>query len=98
MLNQPTNSTRPKYRVLGMVFIDSVCPMGLFEDRLKLTFSDKPVEKAPEELKEMKLRDKVDLNMTNARVMLSRWKMPDWNSRRSELPPTIGKYRKTPCE
>ncbi|KAI1260296.1 alpha/beta-hydrolase [Xylariaceae sp. FL1019] len=89
MLNQPTNSTRPKYRVLGMVFIDSICPKEIFEDRNKHVISDEPVLKSPEELKDMVLRDKVFLNMANARAMIKRWKMPDWNSRLSEIPPTI---------
>ncbi|KAI1319974.1 alpha/beta-hydrolase [Xylariaceae sp. FL0255] len=88
LLNRPIGSTRPKYKVLGMVFIDSVYPKSLTALR-KVALTDKPIVKSPEELQAMTLKEKVDLNMTHARMMIGRWDMPDWQSRKFELPPTI---------
>jgi hypothetical protein len=72
-----------------MLFIDSVYPKRLFELRKMPDLAAGPIVKSPEELKAMKLREKVDLNMTHARMMVSYWKMPDWKGREAELPPTI---------
>ena len=49
----------------------------------------KPIVKTPEELEAMPLREKVDLNMTHARMMITHWDMPDWTGREAEIPPTI---------
>ncbi|KAI1171617.1 Alpha/Beta hydrolase protein [Nemania sp. FL0916] len=89
LANPPADSNRPKFKVLGMIFLDSVCPTRIFEIRNMPDTTAKPIVKSPEELKEMPLREKVDLNMTHARMMIARWKMPDWKGRETEIPPTV---------
>ncbi|KAJ2996087.1 hypothetical protein NUW58_g1083 [Xylaria curta] len=89
LANRPPNSSRPKFTVLGMIFIDSVYTrwLGVLRDMPDPTAQ--PIKKSPEELKAMKLREKVDLNMTHARLMIARWDLPDWEGREAEIPPTI---------
>ncbi|KAI8631857.1 alpha/beta-hydrolase [Xylariaceae sp. FL1651] len=89
LANRPADSTRPKYKVLGMIFIDSVYPKRLIEIRNMPELTAAPIVKSPAELSAMKLREKVDLNMMHARMMINHWKMPDWKGREAELPPTI---------
>lgn len=72
-----------------MVFIDSVYTKRLYEIRGVMPDDAGPVAKSPAELQAMTLREKVDLNMTHARVMIGRWAMPDWTGREAEIPPTI---------
>ncbi|KAH9997461.1 alpha/beta-hydrolase [Xylariaceae sp. FL0662B] len=95
MAYQIATAPRPKFKVLGMIFIDSVYPFprrrgagggswlgaGLPTDAKVLSH---------EESAAMKLPDKVNLNMTHARMMVQRWDMPRWDARRGlEIPPTI---------
>jgi len=89
LANRPADSPLPKYKVLGMIFIDSVYTKRLYDIRDMPDFSAEPVTKTPEELKSMTLREKVDLNMFHARMMIGRWEMPDWKGRENEVPPTI---------
>lgn len=79
----------PSFRVLGMIFIDSVP----FRRGQKLSEEDKKgptakVVKTPEELDAMKLKEKVNLNMTHARVMVLDWDMPRWDGT-LVAPPTV---------
>ncbi|KAI0876226.1 Alpha/Beta hydrolase protein [Hypoxylon argillaceum] len=89
LANRPANSPRPKFTVLGMVFIDSVYTKRLFEIRNMPDATAQPIVKSREELKAMPLREKVDLNMTHARMMIARWELPNWKGREAEIPPTI---------
>ncbi|CAJ2509171.1 Uu.00g141970.m01.CDS01 [Anthostomella pinea] len=87
----PTTTSKPRFTVIGMIFIDSVYPKRLGELRGNAmpSPSAQPIVKTAEELKAMKLREKVDLNMTHARLMVGRWEMPDWPGREGEVPPTV---------
>ncbi|KAI2631236.1 Alpha/Beta hydrolase protein [Xylaria nigripes] len=87
--NRPADSTRPSFKILGMILIDSICAGRIGEIRDMPDAATHPVVKTPEELKAMTLREKVDLNMTHARLMIARWKMPDWTGREAEIPPAI---------
>ncbi|KAI0409109.1 Alpha/Beta hydrolase protein [Xylaria palmicola] len=89
LANRPADSTRPQFKILGMVFIDSVYTKWLDELRDMPDPAAEPIVKSPEELKAMPLREKVDLNMTHARLMVARWELPDWEGREAEIPPTI---------
>ncbi|KAI1811620.1 Alpha/Beta hydrolase protein [Poronia punctata] len=89
MANRPADSTRPKYRILGIVMIDSVYTKRLYDLRDMPELNAGPVEKTPEELKAMTLREKVDLNMYHARLMIRDWEIPDWKGREAEIPPTV---------
>lgn len=89
LANRPADSSRPKFKVLGMIFIDSVYTKRLYEIREMPELDAGPVVKSPEELKAMTLREKVDLNMLHARMMIGHWDMPDWKGREKEVPPTI---------
>ncbi|KAI0099776.1 Alpha/Beta hydrolase protein [Nemania sp. FL0031] len=89
LANRPAGSTRPKFKVLGMVFIDSIFTKDLVKLRDMPDANAQPIVKSPEELKVMPLKEKVDLNMTHARMMITRWEIPDWTGREAEIPPTI---------
>ncbi|KAI0411604.1 Alpha/Beta hydrolase protein [Xylaria grammica] len=89
LANRPADSTRPKFKILGMVFIDSVYTKRLYELRDMPELTAQPIVKSPEELKAMPLREKVDLNMAHARMMIAHWEVPDWKGRENEIPPTI---------
>ncbi|KAI1305066.1 Alpha/Beta hydrolase protein [Xylaria venustula] len=89
LANQPADSKRPKFTVVGMIFIDSVYTKRLADLRNMPELNGQPVVKSAEELKAMPLREKVDLNMKHARIMLTHWEMPDWTGREAEIPPTI---------
>jgi hypothetical protein len=89
LANRPADSKSPKYNILGMIFIDSVYTRRLYEIREMPESTASPVVKSPEELKAMPLREKVDLNMFHARMMIRHWDMPDWKGRENEIPPTI---------
>ncbi|KAI1353761.1 Alpha/Beta hydrolase protein [Xylaria sp. FL0043] len=89
LANRPAGSKRPKFKVLGMIFIDSVYTKRLYELRDMPERTAQPIVKSPQELKAMPLREKVDLNMTHARMMITHWEMPDWTGREAEIPPTI---------
>ncbi|GAP85057.1 putative polyketide synthase [Rosellinia necatrix] len=89
LANPPPDSTWPKFTILGMIFIDSVYTERLHEIRNMPDATAQPIVKSPEELKAMSLREKVDLNMTHARMMIARWKLPNWEGREAEIPPTI---------
>lgn len=81
-------SITPKFRVLGIVMIDTVCSRKLSEfPEMSKFWPTQRVDKSPEEVKAMKLKDKVDLNMTHARVMLQRWDKPKWDGK--PVPPTV---------
>jgi thioesterase domain-containing protein len=81
-------SITPKFNVLGIVMVDSVCPKKVADfPGLAKVWPMERVDKSPEEVKCMKLKDKVDLNMTHARVMIQRWDMPKWDG--TPVPPTI---------
>ncbi|KAI1489969.1 Alpha/Beta hydrolase protein [Biscogniauxia mediterranea] len=86
---RPPTSTRPRFNVLGMIFIDSIYPKRLNLMRDMPGAEEQPVVKTPEELRAMSLREKVDLNMTHARLMVARWEMPDWTGREHLIPPTV---------
>ncbi|KAL7619669.1 hypothetical protein AAE478_010210 [Parahypoxylon ruwenzoriense] len=79
----------PRFNVLGMVFIDTIFPGRLAE--LRGPQPDEPVLLTPEQSKAMKLKDKVNLNMTHARMMVRFWDMPRWRADGPDLtaPPTI---------
>ncbi|RYP05495.1 hypothetical protein DL764_003755 [Monosporascus ibericus] len=77
-----------KFRVLGMVFIDSVYPRHLAEERMvALPLPSEPTVKTLEEMEAMKLKEKVDLNMMHARMMVRHWDLPKWEG--IAAPPTI---------
>lgn len=95
--------TQRKFNVVGMVFVDSVHPKriekltasnGFPKQALVKTVEELKEEakaghiiKTPEELKQMKLKEKVDLNMFHARIMVGEWDMPQWKG--VKIPPTI---------
>lgn len=95
----PQAPGKPRFRVLGMIFIDSVYPRHLLlpeegADSLpEAAIPEKPIVKSAEELRAMKLREKVDLNMTHARMMARRWVLPRWETEKGgggvSIPPTI---------
>ncbi|OTA75928.1 hypothetical protein M434DRAFT_266372 [Hypoxylon sp. CO27-5] len=76
----------PKFRVLGMIMIDTIFPKRLAE--LRGTLPSKPRFLTPEESKAMVLKEKVNLNMTHARMMVSFWNPPEWKDG-LKVPPTI---------
>ncbi|KAI2469048.1 alpha/beta-hydrolase [Annulohypoxylon bovei var. microspora] len=80
-----TPAAAPKFRVIGMVFIDTVFPLRLAE--LRGPLPNEPVFLTPEQSKAMVLKDKVDLNMTHARMMVQSWDIPRWEG--LKVPPTI---------
>ncbi|KAI0123786.1 Alpha/Beta hydrolase protein [Xylariales sp. AK1849] len=78
----------PKYRVLGIVLIDSICPKRVSDiPGMANVLPTQRVMKSEEELKAMKLKEKVNLNMIHARMMIQRWDLPRWNKARP--PPAI---------
>jgi thioesterase domain-containing protein len=90
-------SITPKFRVLGIVMIDSVGPRKISDIAGAAKFwPTERVDKSPEEVRAMPLKDKVDLNMTHARVMLQRWDLPKWNGQ--SVPPTILLRAKDPVD
>lgn len=76
----------PQFRVLGMIFIDTVFPTQL--EILRGPPAPEPVFLSSMESKAMKLKDKVNLNMTHARMMVQSWDMPQWEDG-LKVPPTI---------
>lgn len=82
------STTTPRFNVLGIIMIDSVAVKRISEfPGLAGLWPTGRVDKSPEEVKAMKLKEKVDLNMTHARAMLQRWDVPRWEGR--PVPPTI---------
>ncbi|KAI2602584.1 alpha/beta-hydrolase [Hypoxylon sp. NC1633] len=85
----------PRFRVLGIVMVDTIFPLRLAT--LRGPLPDKPVILSDEESKAMKLKDKVDLNMMHARMMVQFWEVPQWGGEEGEKdglktaapPPTI---------
>ncbi|KAI6083495.1 alpha/beta-hydrolase [Hypoxylon rubiginosum] len=79
----------PIFRVLGMIFIDSIFPLRLAE--LVGPLPEEPIILSGEHSRTMKLKDKVDLNMTHARMMVRFWQVPRWRWRDEAVPvpPTI---------
>ncbi|KAK8020069.1 hypothetical protein PG990_005207 [Apiospora arundinis] len=80
---------RPRFNVLGMVWVDTQCPRPASEVP---ALADKHlpaevVQKPRAELDGLKLIDKVGLNMLNARIMLQTWEKPAF--REAPVPPTI---------
>ncbi|KAI1339705.1 Alpha/Beta hydrolase protein [Xylariaceae sp. FL0016] len=75
--------------VIGMVWIDSIYPKKLSEFRDMPDPEKGPVQKSESELKEMKLKEKVALNMTHARMMVMKWPLPTWKGCEDAVPPTI---------
>lgn len=80
---------RPRFNVLGMVWVDTQCPRPASEVP---ALADKHlpaevVQRARAELDALKLLDKVGLNMLNARIMIQAWEKPAW--REAPVPPTI---------
>ena len=67
-----------------MIFIDSVFPFYLTDAG---NLPEKPVVKPAEELAAMKLREKVELNMTHARMMGRAWSVPPWKG--VAVPPAV---------
>lgn len=93
-----TNANMPvKFEVLGIIMVDSVAPRKIadFPDLAK-TMPTQRVDKSLEEVKAMKLKEKVDLNMTHARVMIGRYDLPKWD--RVPVPPTILLRAKEPID
>ncbi|KAI0475468.1 Alpha/Beta hydrolase protein [Xylariaceae sp. FL0804] len=92
---------RPRFNVLGLLWIDSVCPPaaaraaagGLLGNAGPRggPLPEKPIALPAEELRAMKLIDKVNLNMTHARMMVGRWTLPPWNGAppADAPPPTV---------
>lgn len=76
----------PKFRVLGMIFIDTVFPRSLAD--LRGPLPEDPVILSAEESKAMILKEKVNVNMTHARMMIQYWNLPKWEDG-LEVPPTI---------
>lgn len=76
----------PKFRVIGMIMIDTIFPKRLAE--LRGTLPTKPRFLTPEESKAMVLKEKVNLNMTHARMMIQFWDLPEWKDG-LKVPPTI---------
>ncbi|KAI5863823.1 alpha/beta-hydrolase [Durotheca rogersii] len=66
----------PKFRVLGMIFIDTIFPRRLAE--LRGPLPTQPLLLSPEASRAMKLKEKVDVNMTHARMMVGSWAIPRW--------------------
>ncbi|KAI0206625.1 Alpha/Beta hydrolase protein [Astrocystis sublimbata] len=87
LANRPATKL-PKFTVVGMIFIDSVYTRLTCEVRDMPAPDAQPIVKSPEELSAMPLREKVDLNMTHARLMVTRDALPDWKGREAEIPPT----------
>ncbi|KAH8668390.1 Alpha/Beta hydrolase protein [Xylariales sp. PMI_506] len=95
--NNNTPAGAPQFRVLGIVMVDSVFPKRLTDfPWLAQLLPTQRVTKTPEELAAMKVKEKVDLNMTHARVMIQQWPKPRWDTRKGEPgaagtppPPTI---------
>jgi thioesterase domain-containing protein len=76
----------PRFRVLGVVLVDSICPFQMLDyPELIRTMPREKVLKSEEELKAMKLKEKVAVNMNNARVMIQTWQKPLWSVK---APPT----------
>ncbi|KAK8082719.1 alpha/beta-hydrolase [Apiospora saccharicola] len=80
---------RPRFNVLGMVWVDSQCPRAASEGIIP---ADKQlpaevVQRPRAELDGLKLVDKVGLNMLNARIMVQSWEKPRWEN--DAVPPTI---------
>ncbi|KAM0818681.1 putative Alpha/Beta hydrolase protein [Seiridium cardinale] len=81
-------SITPKFKVLGIVMIDSVFPKKYSEfPELAKNLPASRIDISPEEVKAMKLKDKVDLNMLHARAMIQHWELPKWVG--TPVPPTI---------
>ncbi|KAI0122017.1 alpha/beta-hydrolase [Daldinia grandis] len=78
--------TGAKFRVKGMVFIDSLCPS--YSDEMRARLPAEPVVLSAQESEAMKLKEKVNLNMTHARIMVSFWDLPRWEDG-LQAPPTI---------
>ncbi|KAI0836019.1 alpha/beta-hydrolase [Hypoxylon sp. FL0890] len=76
----------PKFRVVGMIMVDSIFPRRLGE--LRGPLPTEPRFLTPEESKAMPLKEKVDLNMTHARMMVKSWDVPEWKDG-LKVPPTI---------
>ncbi|KAI1372210.1 alpha/beta-hydrolase [Hypoxylon crocopeplum] len=81
-----STSARPKFNVLGMIMVDTVFPLRLQDMRGPLP--TEPVFLSAEESKTIKLKDKVNLNMTHARMMIRSWEIPEWKDGLT-VPPTI---------
>ncbi|KAK8088402.1 hypothetical protein PG997_003363 [Apiospora hydei] len=90
---QPTGDgsadRRPRFNVVGMVWVDSQCPRPASEVAAlaEKQLPEEVVRRPREELEGMKLLDKVGLNMLNARIMLQSWEKPKWE--RDAVPPTV---------
>lgn len=93
------NDGKPKFRVLGLIMVDTVFPRNMLGvvPRSGPTppppppADDIPVVKSPEELKAMPLKEKVALNMRHATIMARVWDMPRWGDAAggARVPPTI---------
>ncbi len=71
-----------------MIFVDSVYPAYLTATpKSELSLPDNPIVKSAEELEAMKLKEKVEINMTHARMMARKWQLPRWEG--VAVPPTI---------
>ena len=66
--------TGAKFLVKGMVFIDSICPN--FSPEMRARLPGDPIILSAQESEAMKLKDKVNVNMTHARMMVSFWELP----------------------
>ncbi|KAI1880174.1 hypothetical protein JX265_001795 [Neoarthrinium moseri] len=79
---------RPRFTVLGIIMIDSICPRRTAD--LPAAAKIPPpqqIVKTDEEMKAMKLKEKVALNMAHARIMVPHWDKPQWTN--SKAPPTV---------
>lgn len=79
----------PQFRVVGMIFIDSIFPLRLGE--LRGPMPTQPSILSAKESQAMKIKDKVNVNMTHARMMVGFWEVPQWkwSGKDIQVPPTI---------
>jgi thioesterase domain-containing protein len=85
---------RPRFNVVGMVFVDSICPPTHPSLVAKTGPGPSPtvptpqrIVRSPEEFKAMALPEKVDINLNHARLMVASYELPDWEGQ--AVPPTI---------
>ena len=84
----PQSDDAPRFRVLGIIMVDTVLSRELTGHLPRSTTTplppaprredDVPVTKTAEELRVMSLKEKVDINMKHAGMMTRAWDLPRW--------------------